>query len=67
MVLRDLIITPVLIIVILVIAFFIRERFSDKVIKKYFIPGLSIKILGAVAIGFVYQYYYGGGGYFYIF
>jgi len=61
MVLRDLIITPVLIIVILVIAFFIRERFSDKVIKKYFIPGLSIKILGAVAIGFVYQYYYGGG------
>lgn len=29
--------------------------------RKYFIPGLSVKILGALFIGMVYQYYYGGG------
>lgn len=29
--------------------------------RKYFIPALSVKIFGAIFIGMVYQYYYGGG------
>lgn len=29
--------------------------------RKYFMPGLSVKIFGAIFIGLVYQYYYGGG------
>ncbi len=30
-------------------------------ISKYFIPALSIKIMGALMVGFVYEYYYSGG------
>lgn len=29
--------------------------------RKYFIPGLTVKIFGAIFITFVYVYYYGGG------
>jgi hypothetical protein len=29
--------------------------------RRYFIPGLSVKIAGALFIGMLYQYYYGGG------
>jgi hypothetical protein len=29
--------------------------------RPYFIPGLIAKIVGAVGIGLIYQYYYGGG------
>lgn len=28
---------------------------------KYFLQGLNVKIIGAIFIGLVYQYYYGGG------
>src|SRR5574337_528681 len=29
--------------------------------RTYYIPGLTVKILGAIFIGMLYQYYYGGG------
>lgn len=29
--------------------------------RKYFIPALTVKIFGAIFIGMIYQYYYGGG------
>lgn len=29
--------------------------------RKYFMPTLNVKIIGALFIGLVYQYYYGGG------
>lgn len=29
--------------------------------RKYFIPALSVKVFGAIFIGLIYQYYYGGG------
>lgn len=29
--------------------------------RGYFIPGLTVKIAGAIFIGMIYQYYYGGG------
>ncbi len=61
MVLRDILITPVLIILVLVAAYFLRNLFSDSLTRKYFIPGLSLKIFGAIAIGLIYQFYYEGG------
>ena len=30
--------------------------------RPYFLPGLTAKIGGAIFIGLIYQYYYGGGG-----
>src|SRR5690606_21996004 len=29
--------------------------------RKYFLPGLTVKLLGALFIGMIYQYYYHGG------
>jgi hypothetical protein len=29
--------------------------------RKYFIPGLTVKVLGAIFIGLIYEYYYHGG------
>jgi hypothetical protein len=31
-------------------------------LRKYYIPALSVRILGAIGLGLVYQYYYGYGG-----
>src|SRR5689334_7562791 len=59
--LRDLIVTPILIILIYLIAYFVRPYFTDDITKRYFLPGLTVRIIGALAIGFLYQFYYGGG------
>lgn len=58
---RDLLITPVFLLLIYLAAFLIRDRVSDHITRKYFIPALTVKILGALALGFIYQFYYGGG------
>ena len=59
--LKDFIVTPVLLILVYTLAYLIRKKVSDQNIKKYFIPGLSLKIIGAIALGLIYQYYYDGG------
>ena len=61
MVLKDIIITPIFVIFVLLVAFFSRKYFSDPITRKYFIPGLSLKIIGAISLGLIYQFYYGGG------
>jgi hypothetical protein len=58
---RDLIVTPVVLFIVYLIAFWVRPSVTDEVNRKYFIPALTFKILGAMAVGFIYQYYYGGG------
>jgi hypothetical protein len=59
--LRDLIITPLLIILVYVVAYFIRGRFTDVITRRYFFPALTVKIIGALSLGLVYQFYYDGG------
>lgn len=59
--LRDLIVTPILLIVIYFVAYLIRPYATDEITRKYFIPGLTVRIIGALAVGFVYQFYYQGG------
>jgi hypothetical protein len=59
--LRDLIVTPLLIIVIYVIAYVVRPYVTDSVTRKYFFPALTLRIIGAIAVGFIYQFYYTGG------
>ncbi|MEP1034886.1 hypothetical protein [Ekhidna sp.] len=34
---------------------------TNKTTRKYFFPALSVKIFGALVLGFIYQYYYQGG------
>ena len=58
---RDLIVTPILLIVIAILAYIIRPRVTDSVNRVYFFPALAVKIVGALAVGFIYQFYYNGG------
>lgn len=51
----------------LVIIYVLANNFKNKYYppghpwRRYFIPALNVKIIGALFIGLIYQYYYGGG------
>lgn len=59
--LRDLIVTPVVILMVYAVAYLVRSRFTDSITRVYFIPALTVKIVGAIALGLIYQFYYHGG------
>jgi len=59
--LRDLITTPLVLLLVYIVAYLIRPRVTDAVNRKYFFPALTLRIFGALALGFLYQFYYGGG------
>lgn len=59
--LRDFIVTPIVIILVYWVAYMVRPHLTDGVNRKYFFPALSFKIIGAIALGFLYQFYYDGG------
>ena len=58
---RDLLITPIWLLIIYIVAYLIRPSVTTETTRKYFIPALSAKILGAISLGIIYQFYYGGG------
>ncbi|NNC95601.1 MAG: hypothetical protein HKN92_08570 [Chitinophagales bacterium] len=64
---QDLILTPIYILVILLFAQIIKKRIPNPILRKYFIPGLVVKIFGALATGIIYFYYYGDGDTVYFF
>lgn len=43
------------------IAYRIRPHVTDEINRRYFFPALTVKIFGALALGFIYQFYYSGG------
>jgi hypothetical protein len=59
--LRDLIVTPTIILLVYAVAYIIRPWLTDDINRVYFFPALTLKIIGAIALGFIYQFYYGGG------
>lgn len=61
MALIDAFLGPLYFIILVVIAFLIRGVFTNKKNKKYFIPALVLKLIGATVFGLIYQFYYGGG------
>ncbi len=58
---RDLIITPLLLVFVFFIAYLIRPFLTTSKTRRYFIPALTFKIIGALAVGIIYQFYYQGG------
>ncbi|RLD25237.1 MAG: hypothetical protein DRI71_00185 [Bacteroidetes bacterium] len=65
--LKDLIIAPIVVLVLYGIAILIRPWVTYDENRKYFLPAFSLKLLGALLLGALYQFYYGGGdtfGYF---
>lgn len=59
--LRDFIVTPIVLIAIYAFAYSVRPFVTTPVNRGYFIPALTVKIVGALALGFIYQFYYGSG------
>lgn len=43
------------------LAYLIRPKVTDPVTRRYFFPALAVKVVGALAVGFIYQFYYNGG------
>ena len=58
---RDIFITPLVIVFVLSIAWYLRPLMTNIQTRRYFFPGLFVKLVGALAVGFIYQFYYGGG------
>ena len=58
---QDLVVTPIYLLIIYLLAYLIRGSVSDKQTKRYFIPALTVKIIGAISVGLIYQFYYSGG------
>jgi hypothetical protein len=59
--LRDFIVTPVIIILVYAVAYAVRLYASNADTRVYFFPAITLKIVGALALGFIYQFYYDGG------
>src|SRR5687767_12505072 len=59
--LRDFIVTPILIFIVYAVAYLIRPWVTDQINKTCFIPALTVRIIGALAVGFIYQFYYDSG------
>jgi hypothetical protein len=58
--LKDLYITPFYLAIIYGIAYWLRPAVTNIYTKKYFIPALTVKIVGAIALGILYHTLYGG-------
>jgi hypothetical protein len=58
---RDLIVTPLLLMIIYTVAYFVRPFVTDEITRRYFFPALTVRIVGALAVGFIYQFYYKEG------
>ena len=58
---QDLLLTPIVLFVVYLIAYVLRPLFTDRITHRYFLPGLTVKVFGAIAVGVIYQFYYGGG------
>jgi hypothetical protein len=59
--LRDFIVTPIIIFIVYAVAYVVRPWVTDDMTRRYFLPGLTVRIVGALALGFIYQFYYHGG------
>jgi hypothetical protein len=59
--LRDLVVTPLYLSLIGIGAVIVKPYFTNEVTRRYFLPALWCKLLGALALGFIYQFYYNGG------
>jgi hypothetical protein len=59
--LRDLFLTPLYLGLIYAVAFAVQGQVTNVYTRKYFIPALSLKLIGAIAFGLIFKFYYGGG------
>lgn len=59
--LKDFLYTPLTLLIVCLVAYRLRSKVTNPLTFRYFLPGLSVKVIGALALGFIYQFYYQGG------
>lgn len=59
--LSDLLLAPIYLGLFYFIAYRVRPSVTNRFTRPYFIPGLTLKFIGAIGLGLVYQFYYRGG------
>ena len=57
---QDLFITPFYLLLIYGVAFGVRSSVTNVYTKRYFIPALTVKLVGAIALGILYHTLYAG-------
>lgn len=59
--LRDFIVTPIIILLVYAVAYIVRPYVTTDITRRYFLPALTVRIIGALLLGILYQFYYSGG------
>lgn len=57
----DLFLTPLYLAVFYALAYWIRPAVTNQFTRPFFIPALTLKFVGAIGLGLIYKFYYGGG------
>jgi hypothetical protein len=58
---QDLLIAPIYGVIILAVMYQLKNRLALPHLRKFFIPALLLKFIGAIFLGLIYFFYYGGG------
>jgi hypothetical protein len=62
MTIQDLFLTPIYLFLIYTFLFIFKQKIvKDPRIKSYFFPAVTLKFIGGIALGLIYQFYYKGG------
>lgn len=65
---KDFILLPLFLVMWFLVFYLYRnQKYKHSVLKKYFLPALGLRLLGAVLTAMMYQYYYGYGDTFFYF
>lgn len=65
--LQDLFLTPIYLLLIYSVLYFLRSSIVDKEMRQFFIVGYTVKVVGAIFFGLVFQFIYGYGDTFFYF
>jgi hypothetical protein len=59
----DFILLPIYLFIVFIFAAHFRNKYypKDHPLRRFFMPAFTLKIIGAVLVGIIYQYYYKGG------
>ena len=59
----DFILLPIYLFVVFIFASYFKNKYypKDHPLRRYFMPAFTLKIIGAIFLGVIYQYYYKGG------
>lgn len=59
--LSDLFWGPLYLAIFYALAYMVRPSVTNKYTRQFFIPALTLKFIGAIGLGLIYQFYYRGG------